>query len=66
MFGDSDAATSLLSQFEKDEAEVSDELKTKLNASMAALKASVKALPKKKKAGAKALPAKKKATKGRK
>ena len=57
MFGDSEAATGLLSQFEKDEANVSDELKTKLNAAMASLKASVKALPKKKtaKKGPKAL-----------
>lgn len=58
MFGDSDAATGLLSQFEKDEAEVSEGLKAKLNASMAALKASVKALPKKT-AKKKALAAKK-------
>jgi hypothetical protein len=47
-FGDSDAATGLLAQFEKDEANVSDELRGKLNAAMASLKASVKALPKKK------------------
>jgi len=63
-FGDSEAATGLLKQFEQDEAVVSDELKGKLNNAMAALRASVKALPggaKKKKA--KAVAAKKKATK---
>jgi len=60
-FGDSEAATDLLAQFEKDEVAVSDELKTKLNAAMASLKASVKALPKKPRAKktSKALSAKK-------
>lgn len=47
-FGDSDAATELLAQFEKDEAAVSEELKDKLNAAMDTLKTSVKALTKKK------------------
>lgn len=58
MFGDSDAATELLRQFEADEAAVSDDLKDKLSAAMATLKKSIKALPKKK--------AKKKAVKGKK
>lgn len=49
-FGDSEAATGLLAQFEKDEAEVSTELKSKLNAAMSSLKEKVKALPKKKRA----------------
>lgn len=64
-FGDSEAATNLLAQFEKDEAAVSDELKDKLNAAMASLKASVKALPKKKrtKKATKSLSSAKKATK---
>jgi len=68
-FGDSEAATGLLKQFEKDEASVSTELKSKLNAAMAALKASVKALPKgaknTKALGAKKASKKKKASKGR-
>jgi hypothetical protein len=61
-FGDSEAATGLLKQFEQDEAAVSDELKGKLNKAMAALKASVKALPKKGKK-TKAIAAKKKTAK---
>lgn len=51
-FGDSDAAMSVLSQFEKDEESVSDVLRTGLNKAMAALKASVKTKEKAKKAAA--------------
>lgn len=58
MFGDSTAATELLRQFEADESAVSDDLRDKLSAAMEGLKASVKALPKKKRS--------KKAVKGKK
>lgn len=55
LYGDSEAATGLLKQFETDETAVSDELKGKLNAALATLKASVKALPSKRKKTTKAL-----------